>query len=54
MERIENRGVAKGKLDILIQLVQSGNLSLNIAAESVGMTVEEFLKKKEEYEKTNH
>lgn len=54
MERIENRGVAKGKLDILIQLVQSGNLSLNIAAESVGMTVEDFLKKKEEYEKANH
>ena len=54
MERIENRGEAKGVLKTLIQLVQDGDLSLNRAAEKAGMTTEEFLKKKEEYEKTNH
>ena len=51
---IENRGEAKGVLKTLIQLVQDGDLSLNRAAEKAGMTAEEFLKKKEEYEKTNH
>ena len=51
---IENRGEAKGVLKTLIQLVQDGDLSLNRAAEKAGMTTEEFLKKKEEYEKTNH
>lgn len=50
---IENRGEAKGVLKTLIQLVQDGDLSLNRAAEKAGMTAEEFLKKKEEYEKTN-
>ncbi|MDY5057254.1 MAG: hypothetical protein SPE84_07845, partial [Bullifex sp.] len=54
MERIENRGEAKGVLKTLIQLVQDGDLSLNRAAEKAGMTTEEFLKKKEEYEKNNH
>lgn len=51
---IENRGEAKGVLKTLIQLVQDGDLSLNRAAEKAGMTAEEFLKKKEEYEKNNH
>ena len=54
MERIETRGEAKGVLKTLIQLVQDGDLSLNRAAEKAGMTTEEFLKKKEEYEKNNH
>ena len=43
-----------GSLKTLIQLVQDEDLSLNRAAEKAGMTTEEFLKKKEEYEKTNH
>ena len=54
MERIRNEGEAKGALKTLIQLVQDGDLSLNRAAEKAGMTTEEFLKKKEEYEKNNH
>ena len=48
---IADANQAIGSLKTLIQLVQDGDLSLNRAAEKAGMTTEEFLKKKEEYEK---
>ena len=51
---IADANQAIGSLKTLIQLVQDGDLSLNRAAEKAGMTTEEFLKKKEEYEKNNH
>ena len=55
---IENRGVAKGKaigaLETLVNLVNNGRLTIDEAAEECKLSVDEFLKKKEEYEKSNH
>ena len=51
---IENKGEAKGALKTLVNLVNKGMLTKEEAAEECELSVEEFLKKKEEYEKTNH
>ena len=44
-------GFENGAMQTLIQLVQEGDLTLNRAAQKAGMSDEEFLKKKIEYEK---
>lgn len=41
-------------LQKMINLFEDGVLALEIAAKESGLTVDEFLKKKEEYEKTKH
>lgn len=55
---IENRGKAigleEGALKTLVNLVNKGMLTKEEAAEECKLSVEEFLEKKEEYEKTNH
>ena len=48
---IENKGEAKGALKTLVNLVNKGMLTKEEAAEECELSVEEFLKKKEEYEK---
>ena len=48
---IENRGEAKGVLKTLVNLVNKGMLTKEEAAAECELSVEEFLKKKEEYEK---
>ena len=50
MERIANTAVLENN----IQLVIEGDLSIEKAAKKSGLSIEEFLKKKEEYEKTKH
>lgn len=40
----------KAVLELFIQLFIEGDVSVERTAEKTGMTVEEFLKKKEEYE----
>lgn len=45
------KGIGIGTMQTLIQLVQEGDLTLNRAAQKAGMSAEEFLKKKVEYEK---
>ena len=49
--RIEslNEGLIQGQLRTLNKLIKNGKLSIEDAAESANMTVEEFQKKKEEY-----
>lgn len=42
IDKIEKRGEAKGRLDTLIELVRSGDLSIEKAAEKLGISVEEF------------
>ena len=41
-KRGEARGKAKGRLDTLIELVRSGDLTIEKAAEKLGISVEEF------------
>lgn len=50
MEQITNRV----ELQTYIKLVNKGDLPLEKVAENSGLSVEEFLKKKEEYENTQH
>ena len=47
----EKAGRIKGQLRTLNNLIKNGKLSIEDAAESASMTVEEFLKEKEKYEK---
>ena len=49
--RIEglNEGLIQGQLRTLNKLIKNVKLSIEDAAESANMTVEEFQKKKEEY-----
>ena len=49
----KEEGVEEGQLKMLFKLFIDGNLSLTDAATQVNMTEEEFLKKKEEYEKSH-
>ena len=42
-------GIQLGTYKTLIELVEDGDLSLEKAAKSVGLTVNEFLEKKKEY-----
>ena len=44
-------GLVEGQLRTLNNLIKNGKLSIEDAAESANMTVEEFLKEKEKYEK---
>ena len=41
-QAIEERGIEKGKLIQLIELVNNGDLSIERASEKAGMTIEEF------------
>ena len=45
----EKAGRIEGQLRTLNKLIKNGKLSIEDAAESANMTVEEFQKKKEEY-----
>ena len=47
----EKAGRIEGQLRTLNKLIKNGKLSIEDAAESASMTVEEFLKEKEKYEK---
>lgn len=49
----KEEGVEEGKHKMLFKLFIGGKLSLTDAATQVNMTEEEFLKKKEEYEKSH-
>lgn len=49
----KEEGVEEGKHKMLFKLFIDGKLSLTDAATQVNMTEEEFLKKKEEYEKSH-
>lgn len=51
---IADANQAIGSLQTLVNLVNKGMLTKEEAAEECELSVEEFLKKKEEYEKTNH
>ena len=42
LDRIENRGIEKGKVITLAELVNDGILTLKQAAERMGMTVAKF------------
>ena len=45
------QGREEGQLEMLNKLIKIGKLSIEDAADSVNMTVEDFLKKKEKYKK---
>ena len=45
------QGREEGQLEMLNKLIKKGKLSIEDAADSVNMTVEDFLKKKEKYKK---
>lgn len=47
-ESLENRGFEKGKLIQLIELVDSGDLSIEKASQKAGMSIEAFEKKMQE------
>lgn len=47
-ESLENKGIEKGKLIQLIELVQSGDLAEEKASQKAGMTLEAFRKKMQE------
>lgn len=49
--RIEAIGFENGAMQTLIQLLNKGRLTTEEAAEECNITVEEFLKKKNEFEK---
>ena len=42
LDRIENRGIEKGKISAFAELVKDGVLTLKQAAERMGMTVAKF------------
>ena len=50
MEQVANTAV----LETNIRYVQKGRVSVEEAATDCNLSVDEFLKKKEEYEKTKH
>lgn len=47
-------GIGIGRMQTLVQLLNKGRLTVEEAAEECAISVDEFLKKKEEYEKTKH
>ena len=51
MEEGRIQGRKEGQLEMLNKLIKIGKLSIEDAAYSVNMTVEDFLKKKEKYQK---
>ena len=48
---IKEAGREEGRIEMLIQLVNDGDFTVEKAASKVNMTSEDFLKKKEEYKK---
>ena len=48
-QEVIQEGKQEGFFELLFQLVEDGDLSLEKAAKSVGLTVNEFLEKKKEY-----
>ena len=48
-EQFIEYGRQEGFFELLFQLVEDGDLSLEKAAKKVGLTVNEFLEKKKEY-----
>ena len=53
-EQGREEGIDIGQMQTLTNLVNKGRLTKEEAAEECNLTVDEFLKKKEEYEKTKH
>ena len=51
----EKKGIEKGSINTLfLSLSKKGKITIDEAAETVGLKVDELLKKKEEYEKSNY
>ena len=50
----EKKAIEKGSINTLFKLVKKGKITIDEAAETVGLKVDELLKKKEEYEKSNY
>ena len=48
-QEVIQKGIQLGTYSTLFELVEDGDLSLEKAAKSVGLTVNEFLEKKKEY-----
>ena len=48
-QEVIQKGIQLGTDRTLVELVEDGDLSLEKAAKSVGLTVNEFLEKKKEY-----
>ena len=48
-QEVIQKGIQLGTYRTLFKLVEDGDLSLEKAAKSVGLTVNEFLEKKKEY-----
>ena len=48
-QEVIQKGIQLGTYRTLFELVEDGDLSLEKAAKSVGLTVNEFLEKKKEY-----
>ena len=42
LDKVENKGIEKGKIEILASLVEDGILTLQQAAERMGMSVAKF------------
>ena len=54
LKEMEERGIEKGKILTLIQLVIEKDLSVEKAVAKSGLSFEKFLQAKAEYEKNNH
>ena len=52
-ESLENRGIEKGKLIQLVELVESGDITLEKASQKAEMTIDEFEEKMKEFKNMN-
>ena len=50
-DAIKEAGREEGRLETIIEFLDEGRITIDEAAASVNMTVEDFLKKSEEYKK---
>ena len=50
-DAIKETGREEGRLETIIEFLDEGRITIDEAAASVNMTVEDFLKKSEEYKK---
>ena len=50
-DAIKEAGREEGRLETIIEFLNAGRITIDEAAVSVNMTVEDFLKKREEYKK---
>lgn len=50
-DAIKEAGREEGRLEAIIEFLNAGRITIDEAAVSVNMTVEDFLKKREEYKK---